>query len=661
MQQSATQRFGALRTSLATLRRDLPVLSARATGQPVARSEWLDRLERNLLPALDFAVPVLVVAVCGGGSTGKSTLFNLLAGQTLSQTAFRAGLTRRILMAAHPDVLADSRAAAALLHRLEAPPVAWRQAEDATQPGPPLFAPTPSVPRHLVLVDTPDFDTGEDGALANRARALPILRTAEVLIYVFTNAVYNNRSNTQFMADLVGGVGGRPTILVYRLSRAAPDPEAEAHCQHVARQLFPGAKELDGWPRQIVGVYRVHESDAVALGQRAPALLPLATITAGRPIQQLLAELDVADIKRQVLADDLQRVATEAQRDLAAAQRQAEAAALFRLGLERLLTIQALQALQAFPAEEALSLTARLFTATSPLHVRALRGVGRAMATPLRAARGLARRWEQWRGTSAPEEVPLPERIAQDLLSAANALRNALLDDWLIVPVAPGDELVAQARAHAQTLTRKQQQAPVPQVEPVSRRLVNVHIPLPQALAPARAALLAQDWPAIAQELVGAAEELVGLPDTIEQELRQAVYTFRANMSWLQAVRETFFASLGAIPPLLGVTYTLLTADPVTGGGIAFQLEGVLGLNDLWALVSIPAAAGLSKQDQRQLQVMLAPIFALWLAKRSSELTKTLSALICQPVVELLGQIPAPDDPRFATVSQALATLEDQA
>ena len=147
-----------LRDSLRALRDGYAAL-ADVFGQP-AHPAWLERLERSVLPALDFDAPVLLAAICGGGSTGKSSLFNALAGRQLSAVAFRAGLTQRTLLAGHPEVLSSQAVAAALLHRLPERPQPWRNAAETTAPGPPLYAAAPGLPRGLLLLDTPDFDTG---------------------------------------------------------------------------------------------------------------------------------------------------------------------------------------------------------------------------------------------------------------------------------------------------------------------------------------------------------------------------------------------------------------------------------------------------------------------------------------------------------------------
>jgi nicotinamide riboside kinase len=59
---------------------------------------WTHALDVKLLPKLHPDFP-LVVAICGGGSAGKSTLFNSLVGRPVSPMGGRAGLNRRVLAA----------------------------------------------------------------------------------------------------------------------------------------------------------------------------------------------------------------------------------------------------------------------------------------------------------------------------------------------------------------------------------------------------------------------------------------------------------------------------------------------------------------------------------------------------------------------------------
>ncbi len=652
--------FRALRDSLRVLRDVLPDLAAGAAlAAGASGDDWLARLQHTVLPAIDFDLPVLLVGICGGGSTGKSTLLNALAGRPLARVGFRAGLTTRVLLVGHPSVLSSAGVAEALLHRLGERPVPWRSLDDTTSPGPPLYATSEAIPRGLLVIDTPDFDTGDLDRMVNRERAEPVLRTSEVLIYVFTNTVYNNLSNTRFMADLVGGIGGRPTVLVYRITRAAPDAEVLDHCLAVGRRLYehiPTAGHFADPTSQVVGIYRMHESDAVALGESAPALVPIGEVTAGRPLERLLADLDVTAVKRHALAGDLSAVRQGARKTLDAVRDAAEEASRYRSALQVLMAEHALQALTAFPAHEAISLAVRLFLETSPAYIRLLRGTGRAVSAPLRAAQAVGHRIARWSGAGEPkaEPVDLPAALSQSLLESANSLRNRLMDDQVIVRVTEGDALYQQARADCLP-GRK-----APGIEPIGSGVYNLHFPVPDVVRRQESALRNQDWPAISAQLQAAVPDLVGLPQGITDDLRASVRGFRDSMTVGQRLREAFFASLTALPPIVGVTYAVLTTNPVAGAGVWIQVESLFGLNDLWALVSIPASLGLSEQDRRQLEIMITPVFRLWLERRAATIGELYARTVCRPALDALAVVPASGDGRLAHVEAALSTLEEQ-
>jgi hypothetical protein len=54
----------------------------------------------------------------------------------------------------------------------------------------------------------------------------------------------------------------------------------------------------------------------------------------------------------------------------------------------------------------------------------------------------------------------------------------------------------------------------------------------------------------------------------------------------------------------------------MNAAGIKVKLTGLLGLHDLYALVAIPATAGLSKTDQQQLDLLLKPLVQAWLENK---------------------------------------------
>ena len=82
-------------------------------------SDVVSSLTRSVVPQLSEDCPLLV-AVTGGGSTGKSTVFNFLAGAKVSASDPRAGYTRRMVAAIHPKVAADKQKMGLLFERFRA-------------------------------------------------------------------------------------------------------------------------------------------------------------------------------------------------------------------------------------------------------------------------------------------------------------------------------------------------------------------------------------------------------------------------------------------------------------------------------------------------------------------------------------------------------------
>ncbi|MHB9034747.1 MAG: CBS domain-containing protein, partial [Anaerolineae bacterium] len=327
---------------------------------------------------------------------------------------------------------------------------------------------------------------------------------------------------------------------------------------------------------------------------------------------------------------------------------------LYRQALQHALTEQALQALKTFPLNEAAGLATRLFIETGPVVIKILRGTGRVVGAPIKGLQHLGRYISKLNNPSEKKAAVTDREgaLTRDLMLSANTLRNRLMDDHLIILVTRKDNLYSATES-----LRLHPPGQAPVIEPAGPGMINLHIPVPQAIQNREQALLEQNWEAITTELRQTAHQLMGLPTDIEDELRALVVAFRTQMTWQDRLRETFFASLSALPPLLGITYTLLTANPVSGAGIWINLQSVFGINDLWALVSIPASAGLSSQERKQLELTINPVFQVWLQHRLSSVKSIFERTICDPIIPILDKIPLPQDPRFERISQALLTL----
>jgi len=128
--------------------------------------------------------------------------------------------------------------------------------EDLLQAGGPLYLQTRTGLFDLVLMDTPDFDTGARGQYANRPSAQGALEAADLLIYIFTNSNYNNRDNTDFIARMLTGIGRRKCFLVYRCYPSFTDTEVTEHAMTVARNIYGGPAE-----RYVLGIFRADEDN----------------------------------------------------------------------------------------------------------------------------------------------------------------------------------------------------------------------------------------------------------------------------------------------------------------------------------------------------------------------------------------------------------------
>lgn len=122
-----------------------------------------------LIPrAVDLESPLLVV-ILGSTGSGKSSLFNAIAGEPLSEVGVLRPTTRRAHALAPPD--GELPAGLGSLVEGEAVEVIRR----------------PSGLEHLVVIDAPDFDSIEAG---NRSMARRLLEAADLIIFVTTDTRY---------------------------------------------------------------------------------------------------------------------------------------------------------------------------------------------------------------------------------------------------------------------------------------------------------------------------------------------------------------------------------------------------------------------------------------------------------------------------------------
>ncbi len=232
-----------------------------------------ERLRRDLLPRLGGGdTPLLLVAIAGPNNVGKSTLFNTLVGAPLSPARPEGGLTKQCLAAAHPETWAGSLREV-LTRRYDIVLVAPGDSAPVDQAGPAgrlYLVLAEAVPRGLVVMDTPDFDSVYRD---NRERAEALLVTVDVLVFVVSRQTYQNAALVDFLRKAVGH--GHPYLLVY--NEASREETARGHLEKLAQDV--------GHPP--LARYLAPHQPEVEAGEKPLATHPL---DEGPPLSSLLGD-----------------------------------------------------------------------------------------------------------------------------------------------------------------------------------------------------------------------------------------------------------------------------------------------------------------------------------------------------------------------------------
>ncbi|MEW6184868.1 MAG: GTPase [Thermodesulfobacteriota bacterium] len=584
--------------------------------EKVPAEQWKN-LDTRLLPLLDKRLP-LMVAICGGANSGKSTLFNSLLKVRLSLVRGDAGSTRRVLAAVNPGILALRHFMENLFEPFGSIPQPLDDPKALRDSGPPLYLTHPQVPPDQVWMDTPDFDTGSQDRYLNRHIAREVLEACNVLVYIVTNTTYNNLENTRFMRQILTEAGLRRCILVYNCSRTLEDSQALGHLEITATNLYGESRK-----EYLIGYYRTDTSDAVASGENFMSLRP---VRKGDPeLMDLLRRLDPREIREKQIQTTLSAFTDYVRQVLDLSRATAAEVELYAGTLQLVLGRAVQQALVSIPVKKIMQRMNDLWLETSPPHLKFFRGVGTVIGKPARMILSLIKQVQE--GEKAKEGMftkaldPL-EEIQSNLLGAASELRDHLLAEEVIAEAIAKDpqgsrltELTERIRAGKD---RRENQLPFRQPA-ASTGTVIFHVAAPACTQGLRKNLSSRPWSAVSERLLLTAREILQVAEDarLTAELTDLIHEFREQMNFFQKTRESFFASLNVLPATLGIAYILTTGDPVGGSGIYAKLQGLFGMHDLWALVSVPASAGLDETGRKQLAEMLEPVVKRWLENRA--------------------------------------------
>ncbi|WP_256862483.1 dynamin family protein [Microbispora sp. GKU 823] len=217
-----TEALNQLRTAVKGLHFGLDVPGAEEARK--AQAAVLAQLDDYVIPRVHMSTAPALIAVAGSTGAGKSTIVNSLAGGKVSATGVRRPTTATPVIVCHPgdhewyargDLLGG-------LERLEEP------TRDAP-PGSVVLTSSPSLPRGLALLDTPDIDSvvEEHHEIAHR-----MLDAADLWVFVTTASRYADAPSW----GLLRRAKERGARLVIVLSRVPPKSR-EVVVKHFGRML----------------------------------------------------------------------------------------------------------------------------------------------------------------------------------------------------------------------------------------------------------------------------------------------------------------------------------------------------------------------------------------------------------------------------------------
>ncbi len=571
---------------------------------------WAHILDHKLLVRLSPDFPIMAT-ICGGGSSGKSTLFNSIVGDRLSPVGGSAGLNRRVLVSAHGDILHRPDILPALFEPFGHRPARLENPQDLTLSGPPLYVLNDGVPRNLVLMDTPDFDTGAKGVYINRDVTRQALEASDILIYIFTNSNYNNRENTDFIAQMLTGIGIRKCFLVYRVYPSFSDEEVRGHAMTVAANLYGSDAS-----HYVQGIYRTDEDNAVAAGQK---FMTLRSINEKDPsFMEALTAVDSGTIRLELLSSILKDVLIQADEILEYAKISNHE---LRLYLDTLQTAQShcvQEALQHFPMDRVMKRFVEIWMETDPPYVKAMRKTGSLVERPFKVLVGTAKKVKQIFSDTEKQSpsADFVDRVEEDLLKAVNSIHSAAVHSDISVDAPLKDPVTRRMLKTLEQIRAGEvlKDTERPYTEPGEEKgTLTFSVSAHPVVFQEQEKLRSMDWKSVLESILSRRDVIVELSHGIEMILKDLANGYRSKMGMWTKIRQMFAAFLNVVPATAAVTYIISTGDPVGAVGIKVKLTGLFGLHDLYALVAIPATTGLKKADQNQLEEMLGPIVQTWL------------------------------------------------
>lgn len=579
----------------------------------------------------------LVVSIAGGGSTGKSTLFNAMTGGANSIAKARAGLTRRTLAAIHQDVLRREGFLENLFSPFSEIPTPLKSQTELTEPGSPRYIECSAISPSIVLLDTPDFDTGDSARLFNRDIAKPVLEASDVIIYTFTGTTYNNRANTQFLGSVLRDLGCRKVALVYRCYSSLPEEEVREHAEVVLENIY--GKDSTQW---CLGIYRVDEENLVAEGKKPAVIRPL---SGGLPLYDVLARLSPQDVRSDFIKEALRGVREVAGKVHGASESARLELSLYSTATKIATSWAAADAVQSFPQAALLDRFADIWLDSKSIFLSA----------PVKFTNWLKAKLKP--GTRRTDAIAVADGVfKKDILEAANKLRNQLAAEGFAVKTSLNDQAGKTAAAEVARLENLGVTSPELFAIDKTDGGVNLRVAKPSRLAAPKI----DSWETRIGEIDADASGVMEVSEQFDARLRKIAVDFREGMGFKDKVRESITGALPAITAVAAVTWVIGTGGTgAAGGGIIAHIGGMFGMNDLIALVALPVIPGLDKLNRATLAKLITPIMGAWLDEKTTSVRSILENRITKPSLDAASETIAKIEPHILALEAAIQALPE--
>lgn len=561
----------------------------------------ISTLNRSVIPQLSSDWP-LIVALTGGGSAGKSTLFNFLVGEQVSASDPTAGYTKRMVAAINPKVVANKQKMELLFERFRenARPLKLSKPEEALGKGNPVYVECPKIPEHLVLVDTPDFNIGDEKGFFNRDAAKEILDVADVVLYVVTNTTYNNKIDTDFVRKVLSEIGTRKVALLYRFSPVYNDDKVREHMTVALSNLYLDERKAK---EACIGIWRIDESNEVAAGKRDPEIRP---INGGAPLAEVLAALDPTktrtDVMRGVIDDSLRH----ADKWIQEAEIETLKYVVYRDSLKFLTSVACKNSLELAPQRDVIKLFEEEWENAQPWMVRNGHWLSRTVRKTAKKVVGMFRKDG---APSNDDGQGFSESVRSKFLDNAQKLRNdrdAPCVRFEFPKNSPDMQRLVEA---LRTIVRKFPDDYSLEDKNPKREDGNYAVKVSRPAVVDGGGNTKSSVRELFEDMSAKAVKFVGETESLRPDVRNLVLGFREKMTRWQSIKEWFSASLDTVAVGVGVTYVVATGDAFTGG----TLMSMFGLNDLVAIPALSAfIAANAKVDKKTVEEQMNRLFTVW-------------------------------------------------